>query len=100
MTNFRIYLRRFFVFHRKEREREIKKERERERGKRNEEGETIGNEITPPREHVGVIISLFSITFYEKVLKIAIFRQAVLSPLYAILGVTSTPIGCALTLCP
>jgi hypothetical protein len=31
----------------------------------------------------------FSITFYEKVLKIAIFRQAVLSPLYAILGVTS-----------
>eukprot|EP00116_Pleurobrachia_bachei_P000960 sb/3461222/ len=32
----------------------------------------------------------FSITFYEKVLKIAIFRQAVLSPLYAILGVTST----------
>eukprot|EP00116_Pleurobrachia_bachei_P008864 sb/3469126/ len=36
-----------------------------------------------------LVLDQFSITFYEKVLKIAIFRQAVLSPLYAILGVTS-----------
>eukprot|EP00116_Pleurobrachia_bachei_P001070 sb/3461332/ len=40
-----------------------------------------------------LVLDQFSITFYEKVLKIAIFRQAVLSPLYAILGVTSPPVS-------
>eukprot|EP00116_Pleurobrachia_bachei_P017778 sb/3478040/ len=38
-----------------------------------------------------LVLDQFSITFYEKLLKIAIFRQAVLSPLCAILGVTSSP---------
>eukprot|EP00116_Pleurobrachia_bachei_P010380 sb/3470642/ len=38
-----------------------------------------------------LVLNQFSINFYEKVLKIVIFREAVLSPLYAILGVTSSP---------